>query len=159
MSEPIKNTAASKAANARWARFRAENPDKPAGRNRQKEWREANPDRVRQYRRDYPRKFPERFAEGTRKSRLKCFYSLTTAEYDAMVKAQHGRCMICRKPMDPACVDHDHETGVVRGLLCRWCNLGIGNFKDNPKLLKIAAYYLEGKVAQLMSRKASSRKS
>jgi hypothetical protein len=40
------------------------------------------------------------------------------------------------------CIDHDHETGMVRGLLCNGCNIGLGGFRDNPRLLIRAADYL-----------------
>jgi hypothetical protein len=45
-------------------------------------------------------------------------------------------------------VDHCHKTGIVRGLLCVQCNLAIGQFNDNPEIVKIAAKYLElnGKI-------------
>ena len=52
-------------------------------------------------------------------------------------------CQICGKDGDvELCVDHDHKTGKVRGLLCRYCNLGIGNLQDSPKLLRSAISYL-----------------
>ena len=73
--------------------------------------------------------------------RLLAKYRLKEAEYTAMFVAQDGLCAICRTGAASA-VDHDHETGVVRGLLCRQCNLGIGHFADNPDRLSAAAKYI-----------------
>lgn len=65
-----------------------------------------------------------------------------------MLLAQQGRCAIC-KSADPKtnkvktwCVDHDHKTGRVRGLLCTMCNRGLGFFGDKQRLLERAAQYL-----------------
>jgi hypothetical protein len=66
---------------------------------------------------------------------------MTQEEYDALLQAQEGKCKICGAP--PTAVDHDHETGEVRGLLCRACNLGLGYFKDSAELLQRAIAYLE----------------
>lgn len=53
-----------------------------------------------------------------------------------------GMCAICReRPAEH--VDHDHETGEVRGVLCFTCNVGLGNFRDRPDLLDKAVHYLE----------------
>lgn len=77
-------------------------------------------------------------------------YRMTPDEYAAMVAAQAGRCAICGEAPEPAghrrlalFVDHDHETGAVRGLLCGPCNTGIGHLKDDPERLRVAAKYLE----------------
>lgn len=72
-------------------------------------------------------------------------YGLTVAEYDALLEAQGGACAICRQP--PAHgkrlhVDHDHETDVVRGLLCLPCNRAIGLLRDDPEVARRAAEYL-----------------
>lgn len=57
-----------------------------------------------------------------------------------------NECIICGLETDLA-VDHDHLTGEVRGGLCINCNIGLGHFKDDPELLRLAALYLEGKCA------------
>jgi len=59
-----------------------------------------------------------------------------------MLAAQDGVCAIC-KSAPAAHVDHDHETGAVRALLCFNCNGGLGQFKDNPQALHAAAYYVQ----------------
>lgn len=72
-------------------------------------------------------------------------YGLTPEQYAAANDNQGGVCAICRRPCarrSRLSVDHDHSTGVVRGLLCDSCNLGIGKFDDDPDLLKSAMEYL-----------------
>lgn len=73
--------------------------------------------------------------------RLKERYNLTKDEFNEMLDAQNGICLICPNPA--SVVDHDHKTNKVRGLLCSKCNLGIGYFQDNPELLVKAAEYLK----------------
>ena len=74
-------------------------------------------------------------------------YGVTPEQYNAMFAAQDGRCAICRSDQwvgknNTPHVDHCHETGRVRGLLCGPCNNGLGNFRDQPDLLETAAAYL-----------------
>jgi hypothetical protein len=63
--------------------------------------------------------------------------------FEAYVK-QNGCCVICGDPTPykKLHADHDHRTGKSRGLLCPRCNLGLGQFRDDPKLLRRAAAYL-----------------
>lgn len=83
-------------------------------------------------------------------SRFKRKYGITTEDRNAMYRAQGGRCAICgvgivlgSQKADKACIDHDHQTGVVRSLLCNTCNVGLGSFKDDVALLARAIVYLE----------------
>ena len=70
-------------------------------------------------------------------------YRLSVGTYNLLLKAQKDRCAICRQKDNRALsVDHDHDTGIIRGLLCRKCNIGIGYFDDLPKRIQLAAAYL-----------------
>ena len=80
---------------------------------------------------------------GSRTYHLKRRYGTTAEGADAMLEAQGGLCAICQ--VAPAVhVDHDHATGAVRALLCFTCNGGLGQFRDDPYLLRVAAFYVEG---------------
>ncbi|MDQ0682730.1 MULTISPECIES: endonuclease VII domain-containing protein [Streptomyces] len=82
-------------------------------------------------------------AERNRISYFKRKYGLSPAELDAMVAEQQGICCIClAAPAEH--VDHCHETGRVRGVLCFSCNAALGQFKDRPDVMRRAATYLEG---------------
>lgn len=73
-------------------------------------------------------------------------YGITPDDYKVMLDKQNGTCYICKKFDTKAlAVDHDHDTGKVRGLLCTRCNRGIGLFGDSPDLLARAAEYLTTK--------------
>ena len=79
---------------------------------------------------------------GARTYHLSRRYGITSEEAALMLAAQSGVCAICRAA--PAKhVDHDHATGAVRDLLCFNCNGGLGQFKDDPALLRAAARYVE----------------
>ena len=78
-----------------------------------------------------------------RRYQLKVRYNLTPEEYDRMYLAQGGLCAICESPVVKPHVDHDHDTTVVRALLCRLCNVGIGAFHHSPDRLVRAAEYLD----------------
>lgn len=72
-------------------------------------------------------------------------YDLREIDYHRMLVEQGGGCKICGGTCTSGrrlAVDHCHKSGGVRGLLCRSCNVGLGHFKDSPKLLLLAAEYL-----------------
>lgn len=77
---------------------------------------------------------------------LKYRYGMTPEQYDAMLGAQGFVCAICLET-DPTgrrlAVDHNHATGVIRGLLCHPCNVSLGAFKEDTKRMKRAVYYLQ----------------
>ncbi|MGW5773090.1 endonuclease VII domain-containing protein [Streptomyces longwoodensis] len=82
-------------------------------------------------------------------ARVTTTYGLEPGEYQALLDYQGGVCAICRQPrryrLD---VDHDHKTGLVRGLTCRLCNRRIlPGAKDDPEVLRNAAAYLESPPA------------
>ena len=78
---------------------------------------------------------------GSRTYHLKRRYGISAAEADLMLEAQDGLCAIC-KAAPAVHVDHDHATGQVRALLCFNCNGGLGQFKDDPAVLRAAAEYV-----------------
>jgi hypothetical protein len=78
---------------------------------------------------------------------LKRAYGLTKADVARLRAAQEDRCAICGDA-EPQHLDHDHETGEIRQLLCQRCNHGLGLFRDDPQLLHAAAYYVEFHTAR-----------
>jgi hypothetical protein len=82
-----------------------------------------------------------------RKYQLKYNYGMTVDDYNDMLQSQNNRCACCgihkAKIKGLLHVDHCHDTGKVRGLLCVSCNTGLGKFHDDIDLLKDAINYLE----------------
>lgn len=112
-------------------------------------------ERRRAYARDYYWANRERIQERERQRytpkkykdyALRKNYGISLAEYGEMLAAQGGVCAICAaSPSDrELAVDHDHETGVVRALLCGPCNRSLGLLKEDPTILRRAADYVEG---------------
>jgi hypothetical protein len=116
-------------------------------REKKNQWGPANRDKANESARRYREANRERVEQAQRKSKLMHQYGLTVEEYDEMLAAQGGVCAICKSD-DPGhgkknfCVDHNHDTGKVRGLLCKDCNTGLGMFGDSITALMQAANYL-----------------
>lgn len=72
-------------------------------------------------------------------------YKITEEQVQEMYLSQGKRCAICQSflPYEKVNIDHDHDTQVVRGLLCTTCNLALGQFKDSIPLLESAINYLK----------------
>ena len=81
-----------------------------------------------------------------RRSRLKNDFGITEKEYDQMLRLQGSCCAICWEPESipgrRLAVDHDRESGAVRGMLCFRCNRALGGFKDSTEFLRRAIEYL-----------------
>lgn len=78
-------------------------------------------------------------------ARLKREYNITFMDYEKMFIKQKGVCKICERPSKPKllAVDHNHETGKIRGLLCSQCNTALGLLQDNSSICIRAAKYLK----------------
>lgn len=69
-------------------------------------------------------------------------HGLTEEQWDSILEEIDYKCQICGVLMEKPYVDHDHETGLVRGALCTHCNRGLGAFFDSPELLAKAVDFL-----------------
>lgn len=111
-------------------------------------------DEARKYKREYAQKYyiiPEnriRQRKSEIRSNLKRWYGITIEEKRQMWIDQKGKCKVlgCRRELDTAlesCIDHNHITKKVRGLICRNCNFIIGHAHDDIKILEGIIDYLE----------------
>jgi hypothetical protein len=116
--------------NAKARLYRQNHPERH--RSAVKKWKAKNPLRTKQYH---------------KKSYLKTYhqrtYGISRDEFEQMLISQTGLCKICGRELGIPCLDHDHFTGKVRGILCLRCNQGLGHFDDSPLLLRKAIEYLE----------------
>lgn len=88
---------------------------------------------------------PEKHRLAKWENRLKNDYGLTLDEYAELLVRQAGGCAICKETLTSerqVHTDHCHHTGKVRGILCQKCNIGLGHFRDDTKLLRAAIAYL-----------------
>lgn len=140
----------------------------PCNKERQKvyqaRWRAKNPEKVREYKRNHARRYYARNKEAKQeywrsyrrknpdvslRSGLKYRYGLSLDQFREMESRQAGLCLACgRRPKSPLVIDHCHDTGEVRGLLCRGCNTALGLTAEDPKILRGLATYLEEKPWQ-----------
>jgi DNA-directed RNA polymerase subunit M/transcription elongation factor TFIIS len=113
-----------------------------------KAWRKLQP--------DYETRRYQKVKGETRERHLIRKYGVTSADYESMLVGQGGQCAICGaiaedQPHKVFHVDHCHETGRVRGLLCRGCNHVLGHMKDDPEKLRKAIDYLAvPQIAQIL---------
>ena len=110
--------------------------------NLRKEYARKNLPKLNEKQKERYRKNPERYADYERRSH----YGMEPGEYARMLAAQDGRCAICGTdnpaPRRNFAVDHCHETGRVRGLLCGKCNTGIGQLQHSKDIILRAIEYL-----------------
>lgn len=112
---------------------------------RQRKWTKNNPDKVK----ENALKYYLREKSNIREKQLLKNFGISLAEYKIMLSIQNGVCAICFGGPDAKgkvlAVDHCHITGKIRGLLCRGCNVGIGNLKDSIQLMQRTIEYLTNK--------------
>jgi hypothetical protein len=126
----LKNSDKRKEQKRAWALANAEKRRESA-----KAWKRKNKEKVKEQKREYQKKYAKKL---TAKK-----YGITIDEYDSLYSKQNGLCAICGEGKDYLlCIDHCHKTGIVRGLLCKKCNLGLGYFRDNPEFIKYAYHYI-----------------
>ena len=116
-----------------WQNYYAKNKERLLARNRA--WREAHPEEVRAYKRAHYR---PRTSTSLRKMR----YGLTHEQVLSLFEASDGLCALCYE-VPATTVDHDHESGEIRGALCNSCNTALGRLGDNVAGLQRAIEYLE----------------
>lgn len=105
---------------------------------------------------DYGKKYRLRHRDKIRNYKLNYKYKISESQYKSILKLQNGVCAVCKLPetekrrrvLKNLCVDHDHLTGKIRGLLCQKCNRILGYFEkliNNPILMKSFKIYLAKK--------------
>ena len=91
---------------------------------------------------------PQELRRREKQGNLRRLYGIGIDEYERLFESQNGKCAICgttdaggrwKRRLQ---VDHNHKTGAIRELLCNGCNAGLGNFKDNESVLRLAIQYL-----------------
>lgn len=136
------------------ARYRQRHPERVKA--AQKKWREANPEKVKarnergnrartpEQHREYMREWRKLQPEKAKSVDLKKRFGIGIDEYRAKEAAQGGMCAACGNPPGARAlaVDHDHDTGVIRDLLCDRCNTSIGLMGESPERLLGLIEYL-----------------
>lgn len=107
---------------------------------KRKALRAANPEKYNAYQRAWCAAAKDKSPLASRARQ----HRTTVESIEEMWFGQDGECPVCHTPLlDDFHIDHDHATGVFRGLLHPMCNKGLGHFKDDPARLRAAADYLE----------------
>lgn len=104
-------------------------------------WRKANPEKWRAIKKRHMRK-KRQDPEFLVRERIRR-HGLTLLQYETLLAIQNNACAICRRTFKKTpCIDHCHQTGKVRGILCYSCNIGVGVFLDDASIMERAAAYL-----------------
>ena len=82
-------------------------------------------------------------ADRARNNHLKRSYNMTVDDFEVMRKEQEGCCAVCGTVCENLVVDHNHETGAVRGLLCQLCNVAVGAVRESAKIAGAVGRYIE----------------
>lgn len=118
-----------------------------------KNYRKDNIDYIQKYQKEYYKNNRKTLLEKQKKASKERHYiinyGITLEERDKIIIKQNNKCKICKKSFDEnkrrkyPCVDHNHKTKKIRGILCDNCNKMLGHAKDNIEILKLAIKYIE----------------
>lgn len=135
---------------------------KNSGRKRDqlRQWRAENPEKGAEYRKRHREKYGHDHFVARERERTLLKYGMSVDDFDRLLASQGGGCAICKSTervhvvrgedrLRKLSVDHDHTTGVVRGILCNVCNRAVGLLQDDPALLAEALAYLTRKPSDL----------
>jgi hypothetical protein len=117
-------------------------------REQSRQYRERNKLQIVERDKAYYEFNKERMDAYQRKHHLRTKYGITPAQHAQMILAQDGKCLVCGETPDgrpkkgKLHVDHCHDTGKVRGLLCHSCNVAIGHLKEDPVRIKALLEYV-----------------
>ena len=111
-------------------------------RERARRWRQANPDKARATHDRWIANNRERAAKSHKFRQLRHRYGLSREAYENLMRESGGKCQLCGGEQR-LCVDHCHNSSVVRGILCLRCNTAIERFESVPEFPRLAAEYLE----------------
>lgn len=113
-------------------------------RERARRWYYANQEKAKQQAREKSARYRAGNPGYWRAQHFLKTYGITLKQRDALAKKQGGVCAVCKSigKDGKLNVDHDHETGRVRGLLCTGCNVALGAIKEDPNTLKALYRYL-----------------
>lgn len=121
---------------------------KPCNTKHTKKWFSENKERTRFLNKRWQKSHPNNI----KSTILKSTFGITLEQYKILLKNQDGKCAICLNlettknragKIQALCVDHNHQTGKIRALLCNNCNRGIGYLKDNSEIIMNAYNYLK----------------
>ena len=113
-----------------------------ANRARARRWRELNPEKAKATHDAWIARNKERASRSAKFRQLRHRYGLSKGEYETLMRESGGKCMLCGSDTR-LCVDHCHESNVVRGILCLRCNTAIERIEKIPEFSLKAAEYLK----------------
>jgi len=134
-------------AKTRWSKDHADPAKREKKKFDAKAWREANRDRIAEYKARLYQENRDVERVRHRERALQSKFGISIAEYDRRLAVQGDKCGICRRPQTQFktrfAVDHDHETNQVRGLLCIVCNVRLGWLEAQSEETHATIVYLE----------------
>ena len=113
-----------------------------------REKRRQDPEKSREVSRKNMEKRRREQPQAVKQTKIRSTYQITDEQYESLLKRAKGKCELCGTILTDdgpsrEVIDHNHETGSVRGLLCNNCNMGLGYVADSGALLEQLAQYLE----------------